>query len=146
MTDPNDENFSLPDFVPPDPYDAKSVEPEPKKNKGGAPRGNTNALKHGFYSRHFKARELKDLDSQTDLDDEIKFVRVCMRRISEQAVNIASLDQSIQYLRAISHSAYIITRMIKIRQGIAKTYTIKDVLQMSMDEAIAAIRAERGYK
>jgi hypothetical protein len=150
VTDQNEESFSLPDFDPSKYNDGAPIEPapqpEPKKNKGGAPRGNTNALKHGFYSRHFKARELKDLDSQTDLDDEIKFVRVCIRRISEKAENLDSLEQGLDYLRAISHAAYIITRMVKIRNGMGENLTFQDYFSMTMDEAIARIRAERGWK
>jgi uncharacterized protein YjcR len=148
-SNPDEEPFFLPTFEPPDPYDSPKVpapSPEPKKNKGGAPRGNTNALKHGFYSRHFKTRELKDLDCETDLDDEIKFVRVCIRRISEQAENITSLDQGLEYLRAISHAAYTITRMVKIRKGIGSTHTYEDLLLMSLSDAVDTISKERGYK
>jgi two-component sensor histidine kinase len=50
----------------------------------GAQTGNTNALKHGFYSRQFRQIDLADLDSiQTGLEQEIALLRVQMRRALE---------------------------------------------------------------
>lgn len=51
--------------------------------KPGAPPGNTNALKHGFYSSHLTSTELSDLDqtSLTSLTDEIQSLRAISRRI-----------------------------------------------------------------
>lgn len=51
--------------------------------KRGAPAGNTNALKHGFYSTNFKAGELSDLEMLEDsgLDSEINMLRVASRRL-----------------------------------------------------------------
>jgi hypothetical protein len=55
-----------------------------------APKGNTNALKHGFYSRRFKQQEIYDLDmlSGTDLPNltsELDLLRVALLRTFEQA-------------------------------------------------------------
>ena len=43
--------------------------PAPKRRRGGQS-GNTNALKHGFYSSHFRRSDLKDLENCefSDLD------------------------------------------------------------------------------
>lgn len=38
-----------------------SIQPSPRRNRG-APRGNHNALKHGFYSRFFTRQEREHLD------------------------------------------------------------------------------------
>jgi hypothetical protein len=57
-----------------------------KKKRAGAPLGNKNSLKHGFYSRHFKADELKRVEAQSDkysLDAEIDLLRVCIDRLTE---------------------------------------------------------------
>jgi hypothetical protein len=60
--------------------------PPPKKTtrtrKVGAPYGNHNALKHGFYSRHFRSAELSDLEAvdAEGLQDEIAAMRVYIRR------------------------------------------------------------------
>jgi len=48
----------------------------------GAQPGNTNALKHGFYAKHFNQLELSDLETALSggLDNEIEMLRVAQRR------------------------------------------------------------------
>jgi predicted transcriptional regulator len=43
-------------------------------------------------------------------------------------------------------AAYTITRMLKIRKALGKSYSMEDYPNMSMEEAINALRAERGWK
>jgi uncharacterized protein YjcR len=124
--------------------DNADPQPSPPKNKGGAPRGNRNALKHGFYARKFNKEEIKDLDRRCpELDDEIKLLRVYMRRVAEQADSFTSLDQGLEFLRALSLATYTISRLLKSRGALGPP--AQDILMQSMDEAIAAIRAERGW-
>ena len=54
-----------------------------KKRKPGSQPGNTNALKHGFYSQRFRQLELIDLEAllSDGLQDEINLLRVVMRRV-----------------------------------------------------------------
>ena len=52
--------------------------------RGGAPPGNTNALKHGFYRPTLTADEVTALITHADnltLDDEIAVTRVMLRRL-----------------------------------------------------------------
>ncbi len=53
----------------------------------GAPKGNFNAFKHGYYSRRYRPLELSDLDAALSdgLDDEISLLRVIIRRVFEYA-------------------------------------------------------------
>jgi hypothetical protein len=88
----------------------------PKKTRGAQP-GNQNALTHGFYSRKFKPAELNDLDTIEDtsgVEDEIKLLRIFMRRVSDQATTFTSLDQGMQFLRAMSIATYTLSRLMKI--------------------------------
>lgn len=58
------------------------------ERRRGAQTGNNNALKHGFYSRKFKAGEIDDLDvleSNDKLQDEILLLKVVIRRVWEMA-------------------------------------------------------------
>ena len=67
-------------FVKPKP---EQMLPKPNiKRKRGAQAGNTNALKHGFYSRRFTKLELRHLDVvlSDGLIDEIALSRVLIRR------------------------------------------------------------------
>ena len=75
--------------------------PSPQKNtrtrKVGAPYGNHNALKHGFYSRHFRSGELSDLEAVNaeGLQDEIAAMRVYIRRfIASSAQGSAPGDRA----------------------------------------------------
>jgi hypothetical protein len=53
-----------------------------KRTRGAQP-GNSNAVKHGFYSRNFKHLETSDLEVAllNGLDDEIAMLRVVIRRV-----------------------------------------------------------------
>ena len=76
----------------------------PKRSRGAQP-GNTNALKHGFYSERFSQLELTDLETALGegLGDEIALLRVLIRRFVEaiEAQPDLSLDDTSIYLNAI---------------------------------------------
>jgi hypothetical protein len=106
---------------------------------------NRNRLKHGFYSRRFLKDEIKDLDqSEYSLDDEIKLIRIFMRRLAEQADTFTSLEQGMEFLRALSLATYTISRLIRMRQ--AQGPGAADLLSRAMDNAIATIRAQKDWK
>ncbi len=88
------------------------------KTKRGAPLGNHNAYKHGFYSAAFKAAEQRLLVEipPADLTAEIQVIRVNSLRFL-QAINAASqpLDFATQLsaLRAPNLSAHSITSLLR---------------------------------
>ncbi|GAH01680.1 unnamed protein product [marine sediment metagenome] len=47
--------------------------------------GNLNALKHGFYSKHFLKVEIMDLVKAEDLQEEIGMLQVVIRRLVKMA-------------------------------------------------------------
>ncbi len=55
------------------------------KKRGGQP-GNTNAIKHGFYTKNFSLAECRGLEATKEivLADEIALLRVLIRRFSDQ--------------------------------------------------------------
>jgi hypothetical protein len=58
-----------------------------EKQKGGAPKGNQNARKHGFYSNVLNAAEKRRLTVASDvegIDDEIAVLRVKIKTILEK--------------------------------------------------------------
>ena len=77
------------------------------KKRGGQP-GNTNAIKHGFYSKNFSLAERRSLQATNGvvLGDEIALLRVLIRRFAEQiqASQGVSLMESAQYLAVISEA------------------------------------------
>jgi hypothetical protein len=97
------------------------------KRKRGAPPGNQNAFRHGFYSSRFRQLELQALSqsSALELADEIALMRVATARL------LASLDShteprdlqtELSILRAFNLSvdsirALIRTRLMLTRDG-----------------------------
>ena len=82
------------------------LDPKKLKRKPGAQPGNTNALKHGFYSRRFNKIENQDLESSSldDLSGEIALLRVFTRRVFELAQDVDDLDQAVHLLSVFSLS------------------------------------------
>jgi hypothetical protein len=82
------------------------------RKRGGQP-GNTNALKHGFYSRAFRSVDIDDLDTlELKLEDEIAAARVAGRRMLELSDEMSEPMQSIRALAAFStHLIHIASLM-----------------------------------
>jgi len=76
----------------------------PKRPRGAQP-GNTNALKHGFYSQRFSQLELTDLESALGdgLGDEIALMRVLIRRFVDhiEAQPDLPLEETSIYLNTL---------------------------------------------
>ncbi|MBN1643583.1 MAG: hypothetical protein JW856_02015, partial [Dehalococcoidales bacterium] len=63
------------------------AEEEVSKKKGGAPKGNQYARKHGFYSKVLDAKELLDFEQATEvegIDGEIALLRVKIKSLAER--------------------------------------------------------------
>ena len=83
------------------------------RKRGGQP-GNTNALKHGFYSRAFRSVDLDDLDTlELKLEDEIAAARVAGRRMLELSDEMSEPMQSIRALAAFSTHLTHIASLIR---------------------------------
>ena len=87
--------------------------PSLKKKKRGAPPGNQNALKHGFYSRRFRNLEMGDLDVVTaDLIDEIAGLRVAARRVLELSEDLG--DDTMKAIQALNYFGLLCTRIANL--------------------------------
>lgn len=103
---------------------SKSERPAPKRSadkkrkRGGQP-GNTNALKHGFYTRLFKGREqrLFSLIPENDTRGEIELTRVSNRRILQAMHENPNLsyEQILAGARAISQGNALIAGLNRVR-------------------------------
>ncbi len=110
---------------------------KPLKRKRGAPVGNTNALKHGFYSTRFKSREIHDLDeiSENNLQDEILMLRVFIRRILDHADEIDTITDRISLLRALSMAVRSITALVRAHQVLGgDTHELSRLLNQAIAE------------
>jgi len=83
----------------------------------GAQPGNKNALRHGYYSRHFEILEDADLDLFliTDLDNEIHMLRVAMRRLfaGTQTPEGVDLPMTAGNLTALGNTAANLAHLIR---------------------------------
>jgi hypothetical protein len=93
--------------------------PQPPISRGpGAPKGNLNALKHGFYSRQLTAADLADLaeiDDQFDLQDEAGLMRVYIRRLIERAGNPQDVQQAASLVRILCLASLTLNRLLRTR-------------------------------
>jgi len=84
------------------------------KGKRGAPKGNQNARKHGFYSRVLDEAERLDFELATGvdgIDDEIALLRVKIKSILEKDPENISL---------IMQATNTLARLVKTRYNIGK--------------------------
>jgi uncharacterized protein YjcR len=106
-----------------------------------APKGNTNALKHGFYSRRFRQGELHDLElllepgSGHSLSDEIAMLRVTMRRTMELAEGIQDVEIAIRWLNVLGASAVRIAALLRTEKLLhGSQFESLDFLSMTVDQ------------
>jgi len=88
--------------------------PEKVNRKRGAPRGNQNARKHGFYSRVLDEAERLDLElaqGVEGIDDEIALLRVKIKSI---------LESDPENVRLIMEATNALARLVRTRYNITK--------------------------
>ena len=85
-----------------------------EKRKRGAPRGNQNARKHGFYSKVLDEAERLDFElaSGVDgIDDEIALLRVKIKSV---------LEHNPENIKLIMETTNTLARLVRTRYNISK--------------------------
>jgi hypothetical protein len=102
----------------------------------GAPSGNLNALKHGFYTRRLKKRDLTGVDATdvSGLVEEIALIRVFTRRLVESCLPDADSYELADILRILCLASSTITRLTRTQYLLTTSNTGLD------DEIAEAIR------
>jgi hypothetical protein len=72
-----------------------------------------NALKHGFYSKHFQKSELKDLEEIGDLQEEILMMRVVTRRLLSAAKECKDVGELSNLLNTLGLAATRVGGLMK---------------------------------
>ncbi len=94
---------------------------KPKRKRGAQP-GNTNSLKHGFYSHRFNNLEISDLGTALSdgLTDEIALLRVIIRRVFEYAdTDAQDLDTWSAALNTLGAASTRLAGLLRTQQIIA---------------------------
>ncbi len=89
--------------------------------KRGAQPGNLNAYRHGFYSKHFKENELRDIDAFMDegLSQEIMLMRITARRMMELAGKVVDIDKQVNILGAVGLAATRLAGLLRVKSIIS---------------------------
>jgi hypothetical protein len=129
------------------------AKPKKPQRRGAQPR-NKNALKHGFYSRHFKADENTRLDaeSETSITAEINLIRVLIDRLSTQISfdEITRTDQNgnesrdAHYLAQLNTLAAMTTNLATLIRTHYLTRGKSGAVQDSILAALEELRLEMG--
>jgi hypothetical protein len=104
--------------------------------RGGQP-GNLNALKHGFYSRYFKANEIEAIQDlpADDLRQEIAALRVIIRRILELSSGVNDVNTGLRLLSTLSAAAAQLSGLVKVQSLIQQSGT-EDSFEEALRQAI----------
>jgi hypothetical protein len=119
-----------------------------RRKRGGQP-GNTNALKHGFYTQNFSPAERKGLAAANGivLVDEIALLRVLIRRFAEKmlASENVSLVQSSQHLAVVSEAMLRLASLLRTNHmlGGSESDTISEALSLALEQVTAEMALER---
>jgi hypothetical protein len=91
-----------------------------KRKRGGQP-GNTNAAKHGLYSRNFRSVELDDLPAAMaqDLTEEIAMLRIVMARVLALAAESEDLPTTAALLGSLGHASTQLSGLLKTQRLIS---------------------------
>jgi hypothetical protein len=110
----------------------RGTTPPGEPRKRGAPLGNTNALKHGFYARAFhdaEQSEVADLDPSS-LENEIQLMRVFIRRTALLADKVTDLDQSLTLLSVMARASHSLASLMRTQQAAVSTQDHNDFKQL----------------
>jgi hypothetical protein len=106
------------------------------RRRRGAPKGNNNALKHGFYARKISTSDLDGLEEtlSTNLKDEIEVMRIFMRRVVELGSKTSDLEKAINLLRILTFASMGINRLVRTQITLANPSTEANLLQAALAE------------
>jgi hypothetical protein len=111
----------------------------------GAPAGNLNAVKHGFYSSRFKKTERNALDSNEfpGLTQEIAMLRLFIRRVVQESAQIQDYILLLETLRVISLASSSLSHLAKTHTLLASSNNdVAEALSQAITEVLAEKRAE----
>ena len=110
------------------------------RERGGQP-GNLNALKHGFYSKHFLKGEILDLEEADDLQEEIGMMRVVTRRLLKMARTCKDTGELVNVLGALGLASTRLAGLMRTQKFLGGN---KDRFDEMMDKARDAVIKEWG--
>jgi hypothetical protein len=120
-----------------------------QKPRGGQA-GNTNALKHGFYTSLFNSAERRRLEKfdRREIDDDILLLRVLIKRAAAFLLRPPqdTLLTFAQHLTAVRVITYAFARLEKLqRTKLLLRGSGEDTIQKAVNQALDELRQEQGW-
>jgi hypothetical protein len=116
----------------------------PTPRRRGAPKGNLNALKHGFYTRRLHKSHLEGVESTnpSGLVEEIALIRLFTRRLLESLSPESDVYELADVLRTLCLASSTITRVVKTQFLITSSAPgIDDEIAEAIQQVNAEFRA-----
>jgi len=119
----------------------------PQPRRRGAPEGNLNALKHGFYSRRFRRGELEDLACQPNgiLQDEIDMLRIINRRVVDLAEEGKSADEILGFYNFIALTSLRLSTLLRTQKLLLEGPREGDALLAALEKVINETLDKTGW-
>jgi len=109
---------------------------EPVKRKRGGQPGNTNAFKHGFYTKNFSLAERRGLQASEGivLGDEIALLRVLIRRFAEEILSSqgAAPIETAQHLAVVSEAMLRLASLLRTDHMLGGAQSSTFIKQLSL--------------
>ena len=108
-----------------------------KRNRGAQP-GNTNAIRHGFYSKLFRETESEDLEALKlqDLTSEIYLMRVLIRR----AFTVCSPENTPDVLQLVGIASVRLAHLLRTQELLGGSES--DGIAEAISQAISEVMVE----
>jgi uncharacterized protein YjcR len=113
-------------------------------NKPGAPKGNLNALKHGYYSRLFRINETNELPNDSaSLEHEITLLRVMIRRTMQLADGIDDIKDATRALDALGAAASRLANLLRAQNSLKdRRPPLADEISIAIQEVNQELRSK----
>ncbi len=109
---------------------------EPVRRKRGGQPGNTNAFKHGFYTKNFSLAERRGLQAAKGvvLGDEIALLRVLIRRFAEEILSSqgAAPIETAQHLAVVSEAMLRLASLLRTDHMLGGAQSSTFIKQLSL--------------
>ena len=108
---------------------------------GGAPKGNTNALKHGLYAKHYTPEQRKDLKhmSPEDLTHEINLLRSIAADLYAVHIMLKAFGSQLDIDKYDSNANSIVNAADKVGSLAVRLSTLSGTNASINDEFYAAL-------
>jgi hypothetical protein len=113
----------------------------PPKRRRGAPPGNTNAVKHGFYSSRFGPRRPQNLDP-AGVNAQIVLLKVYINHVKELSPQLENVHDQAGLVRALCLAMSSLSHLMHLQRLLPGSVENKESARRVICQALASLSAE----